>query len=130
MEARSNVTRWGRGAVAEEAEAPPACLKNSSHAGGGVALSCTSHRLPFVVSGPVVRLMTSVRVSPVGPVLLLLGSTGAVVSCSPFPFIGRSFVFKDSRVDQRPIPTGTISPRVKVSVIRRRPRRQRHELRN
>src|SRR5206468_11090095 len=63
MEARSNVTRWGRGAVAEEAEGPPACLKNSSHAGGGVALSCTSHRLPFVVSGPVVRLMTSVRVS-------------------------------------------------------------------
>src|SRR5438067_8442441 len=90
METRSNVTRWGRGA--EEAGVPPACLKNSSHAGGGVALSCTSHRLPFVVSGPVVRLMTSVRVSPVALVLLLTGWTAAVVSCSLFPFIGGSFV--------------------------------------
>src|SRR5437762_13019948 len=85
MEARSNVTRCGRGAVAEEAEAPPACLKHSSHAGGGGALGCTSQRLPFLVSGPVVCLVTSVRLSATALVLLLTRSTPAAARYSLLP---------------------------------------------
>ena len=61
-EARSKTTRCGCGDAAGEAEPSPDLLKNSNHAGVGAVLSCTSHRLPFVVWGAVVRLTTSDRV--------------------------------------------------------------------
>src|SRR5438034_6328333 len=53
----------------------PMVLKSSRHSRDGMPLICTSHRLPSVVCGPLVRLISSATVTTSGP--------SAAMSCPP-----------------------------------------------